>query len=589
MSLKRKFNPLEGSKLQYITETFRNGFAENQLSNIDYGYYNDAGTWKFFIEPIVGNYNIHVKGEEFIKSNREEIAIIQAEGYQWFYFDTLGVLTSISNPTGDQKRDIVLNQCFISYGYWDNANKKFVLDLFDERHLDIMSPATHAYNHEYFGTQYKYGLGLANFELGNVNVDRVLQFSCSSGTIVDEDREHTIPALTFNDSIPFVYLEGANGYLRDITTAGHKLPLNAAGNICYNEWTGTTWQLTTPGNNEWVLAHIAVTNGKTKKYFGLFGQAVYTNTSDLKANAEDEIRNIKTSLELAEMLYIGSIVIKVSSTSSNSYGAYIEQPFDANQEYYSYIGVTTDVTATQVSHDRIADVELAKDGVRRGHLDANPQSIAGTKTFTDGVIANWTTLNNLAVRTTATTITVPGKDVTFLKGKALKVKGTSTAYAFVVNATFSTDTVLEVSTEILPLTIDELQYSDRIVLLGGNYNLASITEYAGTQDFLAQPLNMSDMYSFYERGELGHLVGIRWYAEDLGLKTLDPTMQVQVVGTDLDCLNTALSISTAGLHYSKIEVSNNIVASGNKVSFRSTGTGSNDTGYGSIDGIVIIE
>jgi hypothetical protein len=206
-------------------------------------------------------------------------------------------LSSLANPSTEQQDDLIRRKCLVAYAYWNATDSRFEI-IEDERHGISMSPATHAYEHFVNGAQFLMGLGLGNFSVdGNGGSNEHAQFSVESGMFVDEDLPHTYPGVNSTTGLDICYAVGPNGNFRKTTLTGYSVltdvaaGVGASGRLVYNQWTGSTWQLTPVTSGNFVLCHIFGINdfvaaGKVKAFIG---QAQYNTALAARAGAPTSV------------------------------------------------------------------------------------------------------------------------------------------------------------------------------------------------------------------------------------------------------------------------------------------------------------
>jgi hypothetical protein len=191
---------------------------------------------------------------------------------------------------------------------------------FEERH-GICDPEWHLGQHSTIGTYYVSGLAASNYTLLSA-IDADIQFAIASGVIRDEDLSDTISAVPDAGPYNTLWREGTNGNWR-ITTS--TMPYNFLTYAQYNQWTGTTWQLTqmASGNffNIYVVAVPAI--NATKTVLCATGQQSYT-TLGLAQNATIFNDIAWGSMPFAEFSVIHKFTIRCGSSYGSSGKARIE-------------------------------------------------------------------------------------------------------------------------------------------------------------------------------------------------------------------------------------------------------------------------
>ena len=364
-----------------VEATDTNGFPPNQKNNTTLSVNNGIRT--FSIAPITGTeFHLYQLGRKYEITGTDSVVFPDTEGTHWFYYDE-GVLTVLTNPTPAQSKNIILNKCFIAEIYWDATANAHQLDIFEERHGISMSPETHVYLHLTRGAQYLSGYILGNFVAdGNGSLNTHAQFSATAGAFVDEDITHIFSGKSVGDTIPVVYLEGANGDLRSETNTGFAISYNPAGTIYYNQFTGGVWQKTEVGSNNFCLYHIFTLNGVTEQIMSVMGQNEYATLSAARDAAVTEISSIVAAFTLPEVVPVATVIFKANSSYTNTPSAAI-QSVSAGVYYVNWIDTELSQGAAPTNHQNLAELQLAANSITFGHIDDQSQTIAGAKTFSD--------------------------------------------------------------------------------------------------------------------------------------------------------------------------------------------------------------
>jgi len=193
-------------------------------------------------------------------------------------YNSSGNLAAISS-THDAIVDSVL-VAFVS----QNAVTGQLLYLADERHGLIQSGQTHLTLHsvQKFGFSWCSGAeisGLANNATTHTGI--------TEGYFYDENIYHHIPAAS---TIPWAYKTGANGEWT-ITAADNRLGVYYGGKYCYNEWDGSTWQLSEI-NSDYVGNVLLATNNAIYPYIWICGQTLYSSRSVARDHMHSLIADI---------------------------------------------------------------------------------------------------------------------------------------------------------------------------------------------------------------------------------------------------------------------------------------------------------
>ena len=321
----------------------------------------------FFIAPKGDNFHFYERGNKYEKYASDTIKWTDLEGEHWFWYED-GVLTYEHEPSLPKQKSIIKNNAFISAFYWDATNKEIIVDVQDERHGISMSPETHLYLHLTRGAQWVDGYSLGDFDIdGDGNLDSSAQFSVSEGAFFDEDIEHIENGIPLGGTIPVIYNLGTNGNVRQGSTTGFAVLSNPAGRLYYNEWTGTTWQLTEVPNRDACCYHIFGFNGQTVNTVSIMGQVAYTSVNNARDGASTEINNIISSLPFPEMIPVATIVLETRDTYTNTVSARIRSIDGA--DYISWTATSLSQGTSPSSHSNLTNVNNADIGITQGHVN----------------------------------------------------------------------------------------------------------------------------------------------------------------------------------------------------------------------------
>lgn len=283
------------------------------------------GTGVFTITPVGANFAYYIHGKKYTITTLRTVTIADTEGMHYIYLDVDGQL----HETGTFTVDLLLNTAYVSAIYWDATNNKGVY-VADERHGLTMDGQTHMHFHMTLGTQYISGLGLSNFVVdGTGDLATNAQFSADGGVIRDEDLQHTIVDGAPQDispiaQIPIMWRSGATGSWRIKTASSYPLVysgdssgyVGANSRIPYNQWTGTTWQLTEASASYYVLVHYFATNDIRNPIIGVQGNQQYNILSNARLGANNELKSL-TGIPFAEFVPIATVIYQTASTYLN--------------------------------------------------------------------------------------------------------------------------------------------------------------------------------------------------------------------------------------------------------------------------------
>jgi hypothetical protein len=321
-----------------VTDT--NGFPKRDTSILTFA--NTSPDRTFTISPVGDNFYYYINGKIYHKSSPESLQITNVEGNHAIYYDNT-TLSEIVNPSDEDMDILIRTKALISIIYWnvvDSRHNYFA----DERHGISMSPETHSYLHFTRGAQFLTGLGLGDLITdGNGDLDAHAQFSIEGGYTVDEDLITSYNSISSTIGLPIYYLIGSNGDMRRITNSGFSVldditaGVDVTGRLVWNEFTGSTWQLTTVTNNYYILCHVLAINGYDgeDKQIAVIGQNEYSLVGDARIGAALEISNIVTRFVIPEIVPIATIIFQTGNTYANAVKARV-RPAILGEDYVDW-------------------------------------------------------------------------------------------------------------------------------------------------------------------------------------------------------------------------------------------------------------
>ncbi len=356
-----KIGQLDGYNISELFNTTGeiSGFPSRTTSTISV---NNA-TREFTIAPVSGSYDIYINSHKVTKSTSDTVTFTDTEGLHYFYFNKSGTLihTTLSSEFGAV---IQGNGVLVSVIYWDTDSNVQIL-LGDERH-GFMDGKTHYHLHNAFGAQWYDGGALGDITAdGNGASATHVQLSASHVTFADEDivfkSIESSQVLSFPAQIPIYYRSGADGYWRRKTPDVYPMIYNGTAGysgtyVPYNQWTGSTWQLTSVSSGSFVLIHFFAGNDKTYPIFGVQGQVEYQSIGDARTGASNEIATLAGTAQLLspEFVRLGSIIVQVSVSYTNVPKARIRTT-DTGTSYIDFRGSSVrGVGATVADHGNLS-------------------------------------------------------------------------------------------------------------------------------------------------------------------------------------------------------------------------------------------
>lgn len=354
----------------------------------------DAGTRTLSIAPTGSDFSFWQKGKLYTIDSQQDVVWDNTEGSKFFYFDD-GVLTVIN--TFDP--DLILDFVYVHNIYWDATNL-VVRAQGEERH-GLMPTITHSYLHQFFGTQFLTGAALTNFSTdGSGSADSELQFTIDPSTIQDEDivLSQNGVDLTLAEVIRIFYKSGANGDWRFEEKTIATINSVGTGRAAYNEFTGAVWQLTEVPNNDFVLAHVFISNEASNSPYKapiiVLGQDTYTSLGNARDGATVEINNLVTSgLAFQEFCPAYTFIIQTKNSNTNAGKARFRSIDGGSQLFIDWRSSGLSPTATPGSHDLLSNLTNSYSHTQyprltnqNGHVYAHDmQNVSASTTITETV------------------------------------------------------------------------------------------------------------------------------------------------------------------------------------------------------------
>lgn len=359
------------------------GFVNRTDSHMSFD--DISRTLTISVQSPATSYDYYIFGQKYTITSDKSVSIPNISGLYYFH---MGSDEELHYSILDGE-DWFINNPMISIIYW-NADMGTITYMADERHTVLMDGITHWYLHSQFGARYISGLGISGV-VPNTETDAAVQIEVEAGEIRDEDLLHHIVNVGNKINIydleqnlypiaqlPVYYRVGATGewYYKP----ANDFPFLHAGitgytgtRIPYNEWTGTTWQLTELSNNRFGAIHIYATNNIHSPIIVVQGIQSYQNKPTSQDLASIELKAI-LGLPFAECVPIASIIFSTADSHSNTYHITYEYTSDGDL-YVDWrfisvatvqgIGPTDHSTLTGLTNDDHLQYALAGSGSTR--------------------------------------------------------------------------------------------------------------------------------------------------------------------------------------------------------------------------------
>lgn len=278
------------------------------------GYENtlsyDLASRTLTITPTSSTYRVWIKGVQYTFTGAQTKQHDATEGGWYLYYDATGTLVA------SQIAWSILDHAPVAFVYFDASTTDAIV--IDERHHHSSNKEWHNSQHYSTGTFVKKS---SDFIIGNYTLNTASDagntFSLSSGTIIDEDIQTAISALADGGPYRRYSKSGSGGVWRRSNAA---LPFRYNGStnyIQYNQWTGSTWQLTDLSNNQFVNYYVFLVPSidSTLGIIVIPGQAVYTSSTLAVA---ESVTSLDLTMISNEFIAVYQLTYQASSGDSNT-------------------------------------------------------------------------------------------------------------------------------------------------------------------------------------------------------------------------------------------------------------------------------
>jgi len=290
----------------------------------------------FSIQPTGASFTFYSDGKRYT-STGDTKQIAATEGTHFIYYDENGTIQETTTFT----TDLITKYCILAVVYWDNTNSKQIMFNREHFHSVLMSGGTHGYLHDTIGFALESGGGLSSIVVDDTgDLDAHAQFGNDATVAYDEDAEFSHSARGSTATIPVYYRSGADAsdIWRVDETASFGVLTTGTGRAAWNELTGGNWQQTEVTNNQFVLAHVAVTNDTDRPFVVFQGQSDYSTLINARDGAVTEINSLITNgLPSPEWRFVGTIIYQTSNGYGNTVKSRIRST-DSGDDYVDLRG-----------------------------------------------------------------------------------------------------------------------------------------------------------------------------------------------------------------------------------------------------------
>lgn len=342
------------------------GFENTTSSTLSYDVTNRVLT----VAPVstITGFNVWVSGIRYTyTSSQMSTTHGTTAGTQYYYYFTSTGLTYDTNFPN------LSTSAVCSFVYYIDSTRYIATE---ERHSCVMDSDTHLELHNQIGTYYVSGLALSNYSTQpSPPTNTGNQFTSATGVISDEQLNTTIVEMT-SSSYCVLYLTGSAVWTY---TAGLSYPfINSVGSyINYNKNTTGTWSMESIGDNNYVNYYVVYVPSisTTTQMLLIPSQTIYANTTT--AYAESFANLSLPTLPFAEFCVRYMITFATRNSYTTIGQCRIERVLTLISPSRSY------TISGANNHQSLSGLLLAGSGVTYGHINDQPQSIYGAKSFAD--------------------------------------------------------------------------------------------------------------------------------------------------------------------------------------------------------------
>ena len=282
----------------------------------DLSFTDGTRTFSASVKSGQPNYYFWVDSKKYIKTTTQTVVVPDVTGTYYIVFNNSGALVAV-NETALSDENFYEN-AITGLVYWNATDGTGMVG--NEMHGRLMDARTHQYNHATFGARYESGLNIEGLTDGGSTYTQT-----TSGYFWDEDIRHTVSAQSTH---PFLYRLGADGEWTR-TTPSNEVSYNNGGTYdVWNEWTGSTWQLTegTSSTDFWIIFYIATPDINGYPIKKIIGQNAYPNRSAARNAIATELDTLSMNgLPSPEFIFLYATIVKRTGV--------IEDDADGNTYY----------------------------------------------------------------------------------------------------------------------------------------------------------------------------------------------------------------------------------------------------------------
>lgn len=280
------------------------------------------------LAPTGASFTYYQSGVKYVVSSTLTTTLTASEGFHAVYLNN-GSLSSMEVFDDSLIKDYVI----VGTYHYDSTNSAYILEC-EERH-GLLDPLAHLYLHKSIGASYRSGFLLSGFSIsGDGSSASHAQFTANSGSFADEDLDFTY---TSTSQFPVFFRSGSGGNWRRKSADSFPLIYNGTAGysgtrVPFNKDTSGTWSLQEAQEGYYICLHVFALNDRTQKIGVVVGTQEYSTLDAAKDGADSESTSL-VGLPFVEFVPLGTVIIKTSSSYSNTPKATV-QPADPSGANY---------------------------------------------------------------------------------------------------------------------------------------------------------------------------------------------------------------------------------------------------------------
>lgn len=362
------------------------GIYDRTQSTLSY----NSGSRTITVTPASSYWKYYFEGIGYDVSTTINQTHASTTGMHFLYYNSSNTITVSASPWS------ILTDVLIATVYYNSSLGEGVL--LDERHSYARNRYAHLEFHELVGAYKVSGFGISGYVAQPASpTDADNTFALTSGVIADEDIRHSLSELSDGGPYKVFYKTGTDGTW---TWESNSVPYTWDTYIEYNEYTGSTWQLTDVPVNDYVnlwVGKIGAVNGSYQTAI-IVDQDVHANLTEAQDQKLGDMNF--TGFPIPEFVVIYKITMNTGAAYSTTGKCRIYEVVEENK---SFGGSSGGATASS-SHNGLTGIDGGEAGYY-GHLTQVEKN--RVVAFRDSVQANeGQKLNNTYVEGASHTTTL---------------------------------------------------------------------------------------------------------------------------------------------------------------------------------------